>query len=102
MKLTTEVAALREQLEARRFFSRQRQNSWLGWFMRLGWWAVQLVVADAVLLWIVILYMRWKKDRRLEGALRVLLGDAVAQVKKVGREVKMPTLPRMPGRKPAT
>jgi len=100
MKLTTEIAALREQLESRRFSSQQRRHSLLGWILRVGWWAVQLVVADAVLLWIVILYMRRKKDRRLEGAVRVLLGDAVAQVQKVGREVRIPALPRMPGRKP--
>ncbi|EMC96287.1 hypothetical protein BAUCODRAFT_69929 [Baudoinia panamericana UAMH 10762] len=99
IKLTTEVAALREQLESRRFLKQQRQRSLLGWLLRFGWWAVQLLVADAVILWIVILYMRRKKDRRLEGAVRVLLGDAVAQVQRVGREVKMPTLPKLPGRR---
>nr|POE93028.1 autophagy-related protein 37 [Quercus suber] len=95
IKLTTEVTALREQLEARRFFSQQRRNSIIGWVLRLGWWAVQLFVADAVILWVIILYMRRKKDPRLEGAVRVLLGDAVAQVQKVGRDVsktKMPSL----------
>ncbi|KAI6844313.1 hypothetical protein KC340_g699 [Hortaea werneckii] len=95
IRLTTEVAALREQLESRRFFSRQRRNSFWGWVLRLGWWAVQLIVADAVILWLVILYMRRKNDRKLEGAIRVLLGDAVAQVQKVGREVKIPQLPKM-------
>ncbi|KAF2770812.1 hypothetical protein EJ03DRAFT_350100 [Teratosphaeria nubilosa] len=94
IKLTTEVAALREQLESRRFFSQQRNYGFWGWVLRLSWLAVQLVMADAVILWIVILYMRRRKDRRLEGAVRVLLGDAVAQAKKVGGQVKMPTLPR--------
>ncbi|RMY74504.1 hypothetical protein D0863_03203 [Hortaea werneckii] len=96
IRLTTEVAALREQLESRRFFSRQRRYSFWGWILRLSWWAVQLIVADAVVLWLVILYMRRKNDRKLEGAIRVLLGDAVAQVQKVGREVKIPQLPKMP------
>ncbi|KAK3072362.1 hypothetical protein LTR53_006940 [Teratosphaeriaceae sp. CCFEE 6253] len=100
IKLTTEIAALREQLELRRFVARQRRHSFVGWVLRLGWWAVQFVVADAALLWVVILYLRRKNDRRLEGAVRVLLGDAVAQVQKVGRDVKMPTLPKLPGRKP--
>ncbi|CAK4029972.1 Autophagy-related 37 [Lecanosticta acicola] len=99
MKLTTEVAALREQLETRRYFSYQRKHSWLGWILRLSWWAVQLVVADAVILWIVILYMRRRQDRRLEGAVRVLLGDAVAQMQNLGTQVKMPALARIPGRK---
>ena len=100
IKITTEIAALREQLESRRFFSQRRRHSLLGWILRIGWWAVQIMAADAVILWLVILYMRRKKDRKLEGAVRVLLGDAVAQVQKVGREVKIPTLPRIPGRKP--
>ncbi|TKA81748.1 hypothetical protein B0A55_01136 [Friedmanniomyces simplex] len=99
IKLTTEIAALREQLELRRFVAHQRRHSFIGWVLRVGWWAVQLVVADAALLWIVILYMRRKNDRRLEGAVRVLLGDAVAQVQKVSRDVKMPAIPRLPGRK---
>ncbi|KAK4631872.1 Autophagy-related protein 37 [Fulvia fulva] len=98
IKLTTEITALREQLESRRWLNYQRKHSWLGWVARLSWWAVQLVVADAVILWIVILYMRRKQDRRLEGAVRVLLGDAVAQVQNLGTQVKIPAMPRI--RKP--
>ncbi|KAK3055992.1 hypothetical protein LTR09_003226 [Extremus antarcticus] len=99
MKLTTEVAALREQLESSRYLRSESRKTLLGWLLRLSWWAVQLFAADAVLLWIVILYLRRKDDRRLEGAVRVLLGDAVAQVQKVGREVKIPALPKIGGRK---
>jgi acyl-CoA-binding protein len=99
IKLTTEVAALREQLESSRYFRNRSRNSFFGWVLRLSWWAVKLFVADAVLLWIAILYMRRKEDRRLEGAVRVLLGDAVAQVQKVGTQVKMPLLPKLGGRK---
>jgi acyl-CoA-binding protein len=93
IKLTTEVTALREQLESRRFFARQRKYSLVGWVLRLSWWAVQLFAADVVILWLVILYLRRKQDRRLEMAVRVLLGDAVAQVQKVSRDVKLPKLP---------
>ncbi|KAK5172826.1 uncharacterized protein LTR77_002946 [Saxophila tyrrhenica] len=95
MKLTTEVAALREQLESSRYLRNKSRKTLFRWILRLSWWAVQLIVTDAVVLWIVILYMRRKDDRRLEGAVRVLLGDAVAQVQKVGREVKMPALPKI-------
>lgn len=101
IKLTTEVAALREQLESRRYFSYQRKHSFFGWVLRLSWWAVQLVVADTVVLAIVLWYLRRKQDRRLEGAIRVLLGDAVAQVQNLGTQVKMPALPRIAVRKPA-
>jgi hypothetical protein len=97
MKLTNEVAALREQLESSRYFRARSRRSFLGWILRLSWWAVQLVVADAVILWVAILYLRKKDDRRLEGAVRVLLGDAVAQVQK-----QMPNLPKIGGaKKPA-
>jgi len=99
IKLTTEVAALREQLETRRYFSYQRRHSFVGWVLRLSWWAIQLVVADAVILWVVILYLRRKQDRRLEGAIRVLLGDAVAQVQRQVKMPNMPALPRMAARK---
>lgn len=92
IKLTTEVAALREQLETRRFLNYQRKHSWWGWVLRLSWWALQLFVADGIILWIVILYMRRKQDRRLETAIRVLLGDAVAQAQSAVRDAKMPTL----------
>lgn len=94
-KLTTEVAALREQLENHRFVKNQRRKSFFSWVLRLGWWIVSFVLADAALLWVVILYMRKKQDRRLEGAVRVLLGDAVAQVQRVASDVKMPTLPKI-------
>lgn len=94
VKLTTEVAALREILEYRRYDKNKRTLG--GWILRLSWWAVQLFMADAVILWVVILYLRRKEDRRLEGAVRVLLGDAVAQVQKVGREVR-----RIGGPKPS-
>lgn len=94
-KLTTEVAALREQLENHRFIKNQKRKSFFSWVLRLGWWVTSFVLADAAVLWIVILYMRRKQDRRLEGAIRVLLGDAVAQVQKVASDVKMPTLPKM-------
>jgi len=93
VKMTVEVAALREQLESNRYISQRRRNSLLGWIFRSAWFFVKLVVVDVVALWIVILYLRRKKDRRLEGAVRVLLGDAVAQMQKVGREIKVPKLP---------
>jgi acyl-CoA-binding protein len=91
-KLTTEIAALREQLEINRLVKNQKRKSFFGWILRFGWWATSFVLADAAVLWIVILYMRRKEDRRLEGAVRVLLGDAVAQVQRVASDVKMPTL----------
>lgn len=95
VKMTTEVAALREQLESRSYVASQRRHSLLGWLLRGTWFLVKLVAVDIFLLWLVILYLRRKKDRRLEGAVRVLLGDAVAQMQKVGRDIK----PKLTGKK---
>jgi hypothetical protein len=82
VKMTAEVAALREQLESRRLFSRSRSYTFFHWLMRVAWSGLKHIAIDIVILGIVLLWMRRKKDRRLEGAVRVLLGDAVAQVQK--------------------
>ncbi|KAK6003957.1 hypothetical protein QM012_008807 [Aureobasidium pullulans] len=92
VKMTTEVAALREQLETRSFIAQRRKHSLLAWILRASWFLVKLVAVDIFILWLVILYLRRKKDRRLEGAVRVLLGDAVAQMQKVSSKVKVPAL----------
>ena len=84
VKMTAEVAALREQLEARRLFSHSPHYRLFRGLWRWAWAAFKHVAINVFILGIVLLWMRRKKDRRLEGAVRVLLGDAVAQVQKVG------------------
>ncbi|KAF2491692.1 hypothetical protein BU16DRAFT_126243 [Lophium mytilinum] len=98
VKMTAEVAALREQLESRRLFSRSRRYTFFSWLIRTAWASLKHIAIDFVILGIVLLWMRRRKDRRLEGAVRVLLGDAVAQVQKVGgaQMAKM-----MPAKKPS-
>jgi hypothetical protein len=95
-KMTAEVAALREQLEARRLFSHSPHYRLIRGIWRWVWAGVKHLAVDVFILGIVLLWMRRKKDRRLEGAIRVLLGDAVAQVQKVGGaqlgKVKLPGL----------
>jgi hypothetical protein len=95
-KMTAEVAALREQLEARRLFSHSPHYRLIRGIWRWVWAALKHIAVDIFILGIVLLYMRRKKDTRLEGAIRVLLGDAVAQVQKVGGaqlgKVKLPGL----------
>lgn len=100
-KMTAEVAALREQLEARRLFTHSPHYRLIRGIWRWVWAAFKHVATDAFILGIVLLYMRRKKDTRLEGAIRVLLGDAVAQVQKVGGaqlgKVKLPGLGKKAG-----
>ena len=98
---TAEVAALREQLESRRLFTNNRTHTFFSWLFKFLWAGLKHIAVDIVVLGIVLLWMRRKEDRRLEGAIRVLLGDAVAQVQKVGGAQiasigKIP-LPKIPG-----
>ncbi|KAF2865614.1 acyl CoA binding protein-domain-containing protein [Massariosphaeria phaeospora] len=96
VRMTAEVAALREQLESRRLFSHSPRYMFFRSIFRFIWGSMKHIAVDAVILGIVLLWMRRKKDTRLEGAMRVLLGDAVAQVQKVGGtqlgKVKLPGL----------
>ena len=86
VKMPTELAALREQVETRR--TQHRRTSWFSWILSFGWFALRLVVADVFLLWLVLLYLRRRKDRRLEGAIRVLLGDAQAVAKNIATQMQ--------------
>jgi len=86
VKMTAEVAALREQLESRRLFQHTLQFRILRFVTSTAWGLIKHVAFDVFLLGLVLLWMRKKKDKRLEGAIRVLLGDAVAQVQKVGEK----------------
>lgn len=102
-KMTAEVAALREQLEARRLFSHSPHYRLIRGIWRWVWAAFKHIAVDAFILGIVLLYMRRKQDRRLEGAIRVLLGDAVAQVQKVGgAQLGKVKLPGLGGKKAST
>jgi hypothetical protein len=105
MKMTAEVAALREQLEARRLFAHSAHYRLFRGIWRWVWACLKHVAVDVFILGIVLLWMRRKKDRRLEGAIRVLLGDAVAQMQRGGGavfgRVRIPLL-RGGGRKPVT
>lgn len=107
MKLTAEVAALREQLEARRLFTHKPHYRFFRAVWRFAWAGIKHIAVDALVLVLVLGVLRWRKDRRFEGAVRVLLGDAVAQLQqgKMAR-IKVPhvpglsalPMPRLPGR----
>jgi len=98
MKMTAEVAALREQLEARRLFAHSVHYQLFRGVWRWVWACFKHVAVDVFILGIVLLWMRRKKDKRLEGAIRVLLGDAVAQMQRGGGmvfgRVRLPLLGR--------
>lgn len=85
VKMTAEVAALREQLEARQLFRHSRKYRFFRWIYRFLWASFKHMSVNIFILGLVLLWMRRKEDPRLEGAVRVLLGDAVAQVQTLTR-----------------
>lgn len=85
VKMTAEIAALREQIATGREYQGKKRKSlykWVGW---LVWMAVRHFLVDAVVLGIVLLWMRKRKDRRVE--------DLVREGLKIGREYVRRILP---------
>lgn len=76
VKLTAEVAALREQITRGREWRARRERSWPSWLGWAAWVVARHAAADVVLLGLVLLWMRRRKDRRLEDLVRRALGLA--------------------------
>jgi len=73
VRLSAEVAALREQITTGREWRSRRERSigvWTGWFL---WTVLKHLTVDAIVLGIVLLWMRRRKDRRLEDHVRAAL-----------------------------
>jgi GH15 family glucan-1,4-alpha-glucosidase len=70
VKMTAEMAALREQIATGREWRNRRRRTigaWLGWLLYV---AIRQVIVDGFVLALVLLWMRKKKDRRLEDIVR--------------------------------
>jgi hypothetical protein len=70
VKMTAEMAALREQIETGREWRGRRRRTpaaWVGWFI---WLAIRHAFIDVLLLGIVLIWMRRRKDRRIEDLVR--------------------------------
>lgn len=70
VKVSTEVAALREQITAGREWRARREGSWAARAARVFWAVVKHLVVDLVALGVVLVWMRKRKDRRLEDLVR--------------------------------
>jgi len=85
VKMTAEIAALREQIATGREYQGKRRRSfgrWLGWLI---WAVVRHFLVDVVVLGIVLIWLRKRKDRRVE--------DLVRECLKIGREYVRKILP---------
>lgn len=81
--LSAEVAALREQITVGREWRSKKEKSfpsWMGWLL---WTIVKHLLADFVILALVLLWMRRRKDRRLEDLVRSMLRLIREYVRKV-------------------
>ncbi|EFY86719.1 Acyl CoA binding family protein [Metarhizium acridum CQMa 102] len=72
-KLSAEVAALREQITTGREWRSKKERSFPAWFGWLLWIFLKHLLVDCVILSIILLWMRKRKDRRLEDLVRSAL-----------------------------
>ncbi|ATZ46768.1 hypothetical protein BCIN_02g01320 [Botrytis cinerea B05.10] len=85
VKMTAEIAALREQIATGREYQGKKSRSprkWMAWFM---WIAIKHFLVDMALMGLILLWMRRKKDRRVE--------DLVREGLRIGREYVRKVLP---------
>ncbi|ROW06409.1 hypothetical protein VMCG_04405 [Cytospora schulzeri] len=78
VRLSAEIAALREQITTGREWRSKKERSFGAWVSWSLWVVTKHVVADIFMLALVLLWMRRRKDRRLE--------DHVRAAVKIGRE----------------
>ncbi|CCF45769.1 acyl CoA binding family protein [Colletotrichum higginsianum] len=69
-KLSAEVAALREQITTGREWKSKKSRSFPAWIRWFTWVVLKHLAIDAVLLAFILLWMRKRKDRRLEDLVR--------------------------------
>lgn len=90
VKITTEVAALREQIEAKRIGEGKRRNGLWGWTMWLLWVSVRHFVADFFVLGILLVWARRKRDRRVEMGVGLLVQYLGEQARRLLRPLRLP------------
>ncbi|RGP80824.1 hypothetical protein FLONG3_1056 [Fusarium longipes] len=64
--MSAEVAALREQITTGREWRAKKERSFSAWMKWFAWLLVKHIFADLVILSVVLLWLRRRKDRRLE------------------------------------
>ncbi|KAI1449435.1 acyl-CoA binding protein [Annulohypoxylon stygium] len=85
VRLSAEVAALREQITVGREWRSKKEKSFSSWAKWMLWIVTKHLAVDMVVLGIVLLWMRRRKDRRLEDHVRAML--------RLGREYARKILP---------
>ncbi|KGO72700.1 FERM/acyl-CoA-binding protein, 3-helical bundle [Penicillium italicum] len=93
-KMTAEIAAVREQMEARSVAQRRRSGmfAWLKWLI---WVAARQILFDIAMLGMLLIWMRLRGDRRVELWLKTGWAAVKAKLANLKRlkVVDMPILP---------
>ncbi|KAI9774883.1 MAG: hypothetical protein M1840_000099 [Geoglossum simile] len=84
-KVTAEVAALREQIETRRAHKARKRRSLRAWILWTLWFVFKHIIFDAVLLGLLLLRMRGRKDRGVEQALKMIFRSVRESLRRVRR-----------------
>ncbi|KAL5342347.1 acyl CoA binding protein-domain-containing protein [Aspergillus crustosus] len=80
-KMTAEIAAAREQMEARAIAARRRSSVW-AWLRWLVWVTLRQIIWDLAVLGMLLIWMRLRRDQRLEEQLKA--GWSVVKGKLLG------------------
>jgi hypothetical protein len=83
VRLSAEIAALREQIATGREWRVRKERgvfAWVGW---LFWCVTKHITVDLALLLLLLLWMRKRKDRRFEDNVRSIFRLAREYVRKI-------------------
>ncbi|KAI8623527.1 acyl CoA binding family protein [Xylariaceae sp. FL1651] len=73
VRLSTEIVALREQITTGREWRAKKERSFPAWIGWVFWLIMKHLVVDMFILGIILIWMRRRKDRRLEDHVRAML-----------------------------
>lgn len=91
VKMTTEVAALREQMEAKTIAEGKKRNGIWAWFIWLVWAAIRHALLDMAVLGVLVAWARRKRDRRMEMGVGSLVQYITEQTRKLLQSFRLPT-----------
>lgn len=94
VKMTAEVAALREQIEAKKMGEGRRRNGIWTWMVWLVWSAIRHALLDLAVLGILVLWARRKRDQRVAIGLGLLIQYVTEQTGRSLRPLRLSTQQR--------
>lgn len=94
VKMTTEVAALREQVEARQLSEGKRRNGIWAWTTWLVWVSARHAMVDLAVLGMLAVWARRKRDKRVEMGVGFLVQYFEEHMTKLLRPLRLPTQKR--------